>query len=128
MNDVRTCRSRFTTPAFLWAIAALLTELVIEWLPRFGVRLPAPRLLRHLPLIAALFVVVALVRTVQKMDELQKRIYLESTFIAFVLTLVLMAIFAAVEQAGIYRAPGDLGGYMIFLWACAYAFCARRYR
>ena len=50
---------------------------------------PLPRLLTLLPLIPSLFFWVALVHTIQKEDELQKRIWHESVFIAFMATLFL---------------------------------------
>jgi hypothetical protein len=63
------------------------------------------------------------------MDELQKRICLESVFIAFMLTLVLAFVFGGLERAGIYRPAWDsLGTPMMFFWACAYAFSSWRYR
>lgn len=76
-----------------------------------------------------MFFVVALFRAVQKMDELQKRICLESVFIAFMFTLVLTFVVAGLDQAGIYHAkPDALGTPMMFLWACAYIVSAWRYR
>jgi hypothetical protein len=128
MNNVRTC-SRFTRPAFLWAFAALVTELAVEWFPKHVLHQPVPRLLTLLPLIPSMFFWVALVQTIQKMDELQKRIWYESVFIAFMATLVLTFVFAGLERAGIRRAPwDDIGSSMMLLWGCAYVFCAERYK
>jgi hypothetical protein len=129
MNTLRTCRSRFTRPVFLWAVAALATQLAVETLPSRGLRQTAPRLLFLLPLIPALLFCMALVQAIQKMDELQKRICLESVFIAFTLTLALTFVFSALERAGLYQVPwNDFGTFMMFLWACAYVFSAWRYR
>jgi hypothetical protein len=129
MNTIRTCSFRFTRPAFLWALAALVTELVVEWLPNHGLYRPMPRPLTLLPLVPAALFWVALVHTIQKMDELQKRIWLESVFIAFMVTVALTFVYAGLERAGIHRAPwDDIGSSMMLLWGCAYVFCAWRYR
>jgi len=129
MNDTHTFPSRFTRPVFLWAVAALVTELAVEWLPRHGLYHPLPRLLTLLPLIPSAFFWVALVHMIQKMDELQKRIWHESVFIAFMATLALTFAYAGLERAGIRRAPwDDIGSSMMLFWGCAYVFCAWRYR
>ena len=127
MNTAQRHCSRFTRPVFLWAMTALLAELLVDRLPRFGIN--PPRLLTLLPILPALLFLLALVRAVQKMDELQKRICLESVFIAFMLTLVLAFAFGGLERAGIYRPAWDsLGTPMMFFWACAYVFSSWRYR
>jgi hypothetical protein len=111
---------------FLWAICALITEFAVG---SFAKTTPYRQWLTLLPVIAATFFVVALIRSVIKMDELQKRICLESVFIAFMLTLVLAFVVGGLEQAGIYHAKGDvLGTPMLFLWACAYVFSVWRYK
>ena len=127
MNTCWFPRSRLARPVFLWAMTAQLAELVIEGLPRFGVT--PPRLLTLLPVLPSLLFLFALVRAIQKMDELQKRICLESVYIAFIVTLLLTFVFAGLERAGIYRPAWDsLGTPMMFLWACAYVFSSWRYR
>ncbi|HEV7550246.1 MAG TPA: hypothetical protein VGP65_01095, partial [Candidatus Angelobacter sp.] len=68
-------------------------------------------------------------RMILKMDELQKRICVESLSIAFLLTLLLTAIFVGLELARLPRPKwDDLGSYMMLLWACAYVFSVWRYR
>jgi hypothetical protein len=63
------------------------------------------------------------------MDELQKRIWYESVFIAFVATLALTFVFAGLERAGIRHVPwDDVRSSMLLLWGCAYVFCAQRYK
>lgn len=127
MNTLPRRRSRFTRPVFLWAMTALLAELLVDGLPGLGFN--PPRLLNLLPLLPALLFLLAMVRAIQKMDELQKRICLESVFIAFMLTLVLAFTFGGLEHAGIYRPAWDsLGTPMMFFWACAYIFSSWRYR
>jgi hypothetical protein len=76
-----------------------------------------------------MFFVVALVRAVQKMDELQRRIFFEAVSIAFVATLTLSLVLAGLDSAGIYHASyDDLGTPMLALWAVAYIFSSWRYR
>lgn len=129
MNTLRTSRSRLTRPIFLWAVAALVTELAVSWFPVRVLHHPLPRTLTLLPLIPSMFFWVALVHMFQKVDELQKRIWLESVFIAFMATLALTFAFAGLERAGIHRAPwDDIGSYMLLLWGSAYIFCSERYR
>jgi hypothetical protein len=60
---------------------------------------------------------------------MQKRICLESTSIAFLLTLIITAFFSGVVQAGIGHPPWEkVGSFMMLLWAGAYAVSAWRYR
>ena len=92
-----TWRSRFTRPVFLWAVCALLIDFAIQSLGKTKL---LPSWLALLPVIPAIFFVVALFRAVQRMDELQKRICLESVFIAFMFTLVLAFVAAGLNQAG----------------------------
>ena len=129
VTKTSTCawHSRFTRPAFLWAICALLTEIAVQSLGKS--RWSLPSWLTLLPVIPAGFFVVALFRAVQRMDELQRRICLESVFIAFLLTLVLAFVVAGLDRAGIYHAKSDaLGAPMMGLWAFAYIVSVWRYR
>jgi hypothetical protein len=129
MNIVRTSCFRFKRPVFLWAVAALVTELAVSWFPNHVLHHPAPRLLTLAPLIPSMFFWVALVHMIQEVDELQKRIWYESVFIAFMATLVLTFVFATLERAGMHRVPwDDIGSYMLLLWGSAYVFCTERYR
>lgn len=113
---------------FLWALSALLTQFVVESLGKVKPQL-AQSWIMLLPVLPALFFVLALARAVQKMDELQKRICLESVFIAFLLTLVLAFVVGGLDRAGIYHAKFDiLGTPLMGLWAAAYIFSSWRYR
>jgi hypothetical protein len=113
---------------FLWALCALVTEFAVESLGRMESWL-AESWIMFLPVIPALCFVSALTRAVQKMDELQKRICLESVFIAFMITLVLAFVIAGLDRAGIYHPKSDaLGTPMMALWACAYIVSVWRYR
>jgi hypothetical protein len=129
MKSVASFRTRFTRPVFLWSMTALLTEVLVQWHFKHSANAPMLRMLALLPLVPMVFFILALARTILKMDELQKRICLESLSIAFLLTLFLTLAFAGLERAGLHKAPwDDLGSYMLFLWACAYVFTARRYQ
>jgi hypothetical protein len=129
MNNIHTFPSRFTRPIFLWAVAALVTQLAVEWFPKHVLHQPVPRLLTLLPLIPSMFFWLALVHMIQKVDELQKRIWFESVFIAFMATLALTFVLAGLDRAGIHHAPGDdIGSSMMLFWGCAYVFCAWKYR
>jgi len=113
---------------FLSALGAVLTEIAVQSLVKTQPRLASPWLML-LPVIPAVLFVVAIFRAVEKMDELQKRICLESVFVAFMLTLVLAFVIAGLDRAGIYHAKSDaLGTPMMFFWACAYIVSAWRYR
>lgn len=125
-RSTSTWRSRFSRPVFIWAMCALLTELAVQPL---GKTRPVAPWLTLMPVVPALFFVWALFRAVQKMDELQRRICLESIFVAFILTLVLAFVLGGLDRAGIYHAESDaLGTPMMFLWACAYIVSVWRYR
>src|ERR1700730_11420543 len=126
MTANRTFSSRFTRPVFLWAVAAALTQILVTWLV---VHKQVPRWAGLLPLLPYMFFFAAMVRSVLKMDEMQKRICLESASIAFLLTLIVTAFFGGIEQAGIGRPPWEeVGGFMLLLWAGVYAVSAWRYR
>ncbi len=126
MTPNRTFSSRFTRPVFLWAVGAALTDILSAWLL---VRGRGPRWVGLLPILPSLFFLLALVQSVLRMDEMQKRICLESASIAFLLTFVITFVFSGIEQAGIARAPWDLiGAFMMLLWAGAYGISTWRYR
>jgi len=126
MMTNRTFSSRFTRPVFLWAVAAALTEIVVTSLVAHR---RVPRMLGLLPVLPYMIFFAAMVRSVLKMDEMQKRICLESASIAFLLTLIITAFFGGIEQAGLGHPPWEeVGGFMLLLWACAYGLSAWRYR
>jgi len=128
-NQTGICRSRFTRPVFLWAVTGAATQIIVAWILKHPGHFPAPHWLGLVPVLPMMFFVVALVRAVRKMDELQRRIYFESVSISFVATLALSLVFAGLDSAGIYRASyNDLGTPMMALWACAYIFSSWRYR
>jgi hypothetical protein len=123
--------SRVRRPVVIWALAALLAELAVE-----GMRGRMPSMsptmqtaLALAPLIPSLLFMLSLVRIVMQMDELQKRITLESVFIAFVSSLTLIFVFSGLEQAGAYHPPwSEVGTTMMALWAVAYVYSSWKYR
>lgn len=129
MSSIQIGRSRFRRPVFLWAMVALMTELVVEWLSARGMLPQSLRLVTLIPLFPATLFLIALERTVRKMDELQRRISLESAFIAFLLTLFLAFILTGLERVRMYHGSADgLGTAMLVFWACSYSFFSWRYR
>src|ERR1700684_368249 len=126
MTIIRSFSYRFTLHVFFWVVAAALTEILVTWLVVHG---QVPRWLGLLPVVPYMIFFAAMVRSVLKMDEMQKRICLESTSIAFLLTLIITAFFGGIEQAGIGHPPWEeVGSFMMLLWAGAYAVSAWRYR
>jgi hypothetical protein len=126
MTANRTFSSRFSRPVFLWAVAAALAQILVTWLV---VHKQVPQWVGLLPVLPYMIFFAAMVRSVLKMDEMQKRICLESASIAFLLTLIITAFFGGIEQAGFGRPPWEeVGGFMMLLWAFSYAVSAWRYR
>ena len=80
-------------------MTALLADGIIQ-----GLHLEA-KWLMILPLLPMFFFILALLRMVGKMDELQRRICQESSYLAFVLTLALTLVFFGLERAAIARPP-----------------------
>ena len=123
-------RKRLTRPVFLWWVVAWTSEVTVEWLfRRGGLHSPVRPFLAFLPVPLWIFFVVAFVRTVRRMDELQQQVYLQALSFAFGLTLALTLLFAGLERAGIYRvAWSDVVSSLMFLWVIAYFFASWRYR
>lgn len=122
---------RVKRPAAAWALTALVTELVVrQVLLREPSLPPGLRMaLALLPLLPSLLFVLALVRMILHMDELQRLICLESVFIAFTTTLAIAFVFAALQQSDAYRPPWDsVGEVMLVLWAVAYVYSSWKYR
>jgi ABC-type nitrate/sulfonate/bicarbonate transport system permease component len=122
---------RFRRPVAVWALTALVLEFVVQRVLSNGSALPVPAqmALALAPLVPSLLFMFALVRTVQRMDEMQQRICLESVFIAFVCSLTVAFVFGGLEQTGVYRPPWDtVGESMLAFWACAYVYSSWKYR
>jgi peptidoglycan biosynthesis protein MviN/MurJ (putative lipid II flippase) len=122
---------RIRRPPVMWALTAFVVEFVVDRVlgggsvPPGGVRVA----LALAPLLPSLLFMVALVRMVQRMDEMQQRICLESVFIAFICSLALTFVFAGLDQAGVYHPPWDvIGESMLVFWGCAYVYSGWKYR
>src|SRR5262249_21799052 len=109
-------------------MVAWLTELAVQSCIRYGWVSPLPRLVMLAPLIPAIFFVFALGQCVLKLDELQKRISVDSGFVAFLLTLLTTFLFSGLDRLGIYHATFyDVGTLLLLFWAGAYTIVSRRY-
>ena len=130
MSAVVSCRPRFSRPLFLWALAGQITQLAVQFFVGATPLDQRLRFLMLLPLVPGAFFIGALVRTIQKMDELERRIILESIAVAFILTLALTFSLAGLQSAGLnYPSLRDeVGSLMLLFWACAYVFSVWRYR
>lgn len=131
MSAVVSCRPRFSRPLFLWALAGAITQFALEFFVGAAPLDQPLRFLMLLPLVPVAFFISALVRAILKMDELERRITLESIAIAFILTLALTFVLAGLESAGVNSPPwvrDEFGSWMLGFWACAYVFSVRRYR
>jgi len=129
MSVPEPCRAPFSRPLLLWALAGMLTENVLELLKPTPLE-PRLQLLMLLPLVPVAFFLVALGRKIRDMDELQRRITLESIAVAFILTLALTFVLAGLQDAGINTGSlqEKVGSLMLLFWACAYVVSVRRYR
>jgi len=117
---------RINRPVFWWSIVALNAELLIKHLPRSIAELKFIALLPVLPL---LMFIPALIRTIRKMDEMQRRICLEASSIAFALALVFSIVVDALAEAGVYQPKFiDTGTLLLLLWGCAFIFTSLRYK
>ena len=123
--------ARARRPVFIWALAALVTQLAVESdsprqsaTPTLG-----QKALLLAPLLPLLMFMVALVRMVRRMDELQQRICLESVFIAFAGSLSVAFVFSGLEEARVWRPPWTaIGTVMVTLWAVGYLYSSWKYR
>ena len=118
-------------PVAAWGVATLICEAAVTWMVTFhaglseGVR-TALVLASRLALLGFL---VAVVRMLTGIDELQKRIALESVCIAFVGSLALVFVFTGLGEAAVWFPPWNMtAAAMMALWAGAYVYSSRKYR
>jgi len=120
-------------PPLLWGLAAGLSAagatavFVLTKLP-----LPARAALVIVPVAFCLGYVACVVRLFRQVDELQRRIQLESLGFAFPATAVLVMAVDLLEQAGVIPAVrwgwSGLVTAMCLLWLTGWVFACRRYR
>ena len=131
MTMSRTWLARMRRPAAVWGIATLVCEAAVTWM--IAVQPPLPNIIRQAlvlaPRLTLLGFLGALVRMVTHMDELQKRISLESVFIAFVGSLALVFVFTGLGEAGVWRPRWEmLAPAMMAAWTVGYAYSSWKYR
>jgi hypothetical protein len=127
------CRwsERIRRPAAVWGIATLVFEAAVTVMIAAHPSLPAGVRQAFIlaPRLMLMGFLVALVRMVTHMDELQKRISLESGFIAFVGSLAVIFIFTGLGEAALWQPRWDLiAAMMMAIWAAGYLYAASKYR
>lgn len=117
-------------PWVLLGLAAEAVQLAVgSVLEHASVHRAVAALLGFLPGLLWVCAAVALVKAVQKRDELQRRIVLQASAIAFLLTVTLALLFTGLANAGIYHASvSAVVGPAIWTWVVALAFLNWRYR
>jgi hypothetical protein len=130
MTEALGGRSRLTQPLFLWWAASLAARLAVDWLLKYGqLQSPARSVIGLLPPVMFIFVIVAFVRAVSRLDELQQRIHMQAASIAFVLAFVFVLVVSGLDGAGIYHATmGGVRDFLIFLLMISYIVPAWKYR
>ncbi|MFI2667686.1 hypothetical protein [Micromonospora carbonacea] len=95
--------------------------------------LPDDSLLRYvlapLPVLPAVGLVIAFVRYLRDIDELQRRIQLEALAIAFGASALISFCYGFLENAGLPRLSAIwIGPAMVMLWGLSSGFVSRRFR
>ncbi len=121
---------RLKKPVFLWWTAAFATQLVVDRLFKYTeLHSPIRFLLGLLPPLMWILVIVAFVRAVFKLDELQQRIHMQAVSIASVLATILILLFSGLQRAGIYHGTWSaVSSSLMLLLMISYVFSAWRYR
>ena len=117
-------------PAFVWGVIGLTVVIVSSWLFRSAVLSPTLRLLLALfPLLLGGLFLFYLVKGIRGLDELQQRIYTETSALTFMATILITFLFGSLQRAGLYTAKwDDIGNTMMFVWVCIYLLNDWRYR
>lgn len=118
-------------PVAAWGIATLVSEAAVTWM--IAAQPQVPSILRQAVMLAPCLTLLgflgAMVRLATHLDELQRRIALESVFIAFVGSLSLVFVFSGLREADLWRPRWDLiAPAMMAVWAVGYAYSSRKYR
>ena len=117
-------------PAFVWGVIGLTVVIVSSWLFRSAVLSPTLRLLLALfPILLGGLFLFYLVKGIRGLDELQQRIYTETSALTFMATILITFLFGSLQRAGLYTAKwDDIGNTMMFVWVCIYLLNDWRYR
>lgn len=122
---------RARRPAAAWALATFVSSVAVTWM--IAAQTQVPSVLRQAvtlaPRLMLLGFLSAMVRMVTRLDELQRRIALESVFIAFVGSLALVFVFSGLGESGLWQPRlGLISPGMMAIWAVGYAYSSRKYR
>jgi hypothetical protein len=115
----------------LVALLASALDIVAAWVLKHVVVNPVARIAVALaPVPGNVWLIVAIVRGVRKLDEFQKRLHFEAVVVAFLATGVAVFIYGYLQHAD---AVGPLNTSMIwvfmsFAYAIGYCITARHYR
>src|SRR5205823_6508324 len=118
-----------TRPFVLWGIAAVAALVAVEWLLKHEeLRSPAKSILGFLPALMVIFMVVAILQDVRKLDEMGRRLHMQAAAISFLLTIILTFVFDGLAGAGIYSATrSDLNTATVSIWAAVFIFLSLRH-
>ena len=118
------------TPPLISAVVGLAFVFATGWITAHVEVSPALRIALALPpLVAGSFFIVSVAFMIRGMDEMHRRIHLETATITFLGTVFLAFVWGALQRAGLYTAHwDDLGNPMMVLWAVVYVVVSRRYR
>lgn len=116
-----------------WALVSVVVAISCGWLLRNTQPAALVRVvLALLPVIPSALYILAVVRSIRSMDELQRRIQLEAVTFAFVGTLILSLMYGMLQKSGFFRAwAWDWEGIwlmMFGLWLVGYFAAVRRYQ
>ena len=80
------------------------------------------------PMLPGMWIAVGVVRAIQKLDELERRILLEGLAVAFLGTLILVLSLGFLQLAGFPPVSGVyIGFFMVVLWLAAKLAIHRKY-
>ena len=115
----------FLAAVVAYVVILLLSVFTIQAYPNTPLLIP----LALAPLVPALVMVLAVVRFVGRVDELQRRIQLEALAFAFPAAAVLAFSYGLLEDVGFPRLSWTwVVPLMVALWGIGLALAVRRYR
>lgn len=111
-------------------IAAMISEPLLEWFGAdYGLGSPARVALMLAPMLLYSAGAVTFALSMRKMDELHRRVHLQSATVGFVAALVAGFLLDGLTHAGLLRAaPADAGAVGLIAWVAALFTITRRYQ